>query len=382
MDPVGALKDAIEAVDPEVILPCDDRAVGHLHQLHARAIQAGKSFARIAELIERSLGAPSSYPIVDSRIRLIDCAREEGIATPATRLVTSSQELRDGLADLPFPWVLKADGSWGGHGVRIAPNRIQAAQAFEHLARPLTTPRLIKRLVVDRDPYWLQSWWRSVKPAVVVQSHISGRPANCAVFCWKGELLAGLAVEVIAAQGVTGSATVVKIVDSPGMISAAERLAKRLQLSGIFGLDFMIEDGTNDLYLIEMNPRSTPLAHLQLGPGHDLIAALSAELLGPPVRQSLSVTGNPMIAYFPQAWRWDPKSDFLNSSFCDVPWEEPELVQDLLKMPWPDRGVLARISNYFRRQRFEDRASTRGGRFQAAIVTPSSSKDHGHHAGT
>jgi predicted ATP-grasp superfamily ATP-dependent carboligase len=54
------------------------------------------------------------------------------------------------------------------------------------------------------------------------------------------------------------------------MMFAAERLAHRLDLSGFFGLDFMIEDNTETTYPIEMNPRCTQFCHLQLGKGRDI----------------------------------------------------------------------------------------------------------------
>jgi ATP-grasp domain len=363
-DPLGSLARAIESVDPDVIVPSDDRAVGHLHQLHASASGAGASGTRICSLIERSLGSPASYPVVASRFNLIACAREEGIRTPDTRLLPEAGDSIQGMQGLMPPWVLKADGSWGGHGVRIAHNREQAERFLAELAHPLSTARFLKRLIANRDPYWFQAWRHQYQPAVVVQSHIVGRPANCAVACWNGELLAGLAVEVIAAQGVTGSATVVRAVEGSEMILAASRLARRLSLSGFFGLDFMIEDGTRDLYLIEMNPRCTPLSHLSLGPRRDLVAALNSRLEGDETPDSPAVTQNDTIAYFPQAWHWDPDSNLLKTSFCDVPSEEPELVKELLRTPWPDRSILARLTNQFRGLRFEDRASARGGVFE------------------
>jgi hypothetical protein len=377
MDPLGSLTSAIESVDPEIIIPCDDRAVGHLHQLHARAAGKGASGAKICALIERSLGGPESYPIVGSRFDLIQCAREEGIRTPDTRLVTRPEDLIHGHQGIALPWVLKTDGSWGGHGVRIVHNREQAQRFFAVFAQSLGMARFVKRLIVDRDPYWFGTWWRQTKPTVIAQSYVAGRPANCAVVCSKGKVLASLAVEVIAAQGVTGSATVVRSVESPEMMSAAKRLARRLNMSGFFGLDFMIEDGSHDAYLIEMNPRCTPLSHLSLGAGRDLLTALTAQVTGEALREVPPVTQNDVIAYFPQAWRWNPSSEFLKTSFCDVPWEEPDLVQELLKMPWPDRSILARISNHFRGLRFEDRASARGGVFEPATAARNSREDHG-----
>jgi thioesterase domain-containing protein len=366
LDPIRSLRTAIEAVDADFVIPCDDRGVTHLHDLHARELARLPSGTKVTALIEKSLGSPESYAVVSSRHELLTIAQQEGIRIPGTELVTAASQLRPANTPLRPPWVLKADSSWGGHGVRMADDALQSEELFSELSRPLATARFIKRLIVDRDPYWLQTWLQRTKPAVIVQSHIQGRPANSAVLCWKGEVIAGIAAEVAIAQGVTGPATIVRIVDRPEMLVPAERLARRLGLSGFFGFDFMIEDGTGDVFLIEMNARCTPLSHLQLGSGRDLIAALSARLSNTPLREEAPVTDRDIIAYFPQAWHWDPASELLQSSFQDVPSEEPELVQDLLQLPWPDRSVLARLANMVRRTTFKDRA-LRGGVFESAM---------------
>jgi len=362
-DPIASLKNAIQVSLPDVIVPCDDRAVEHLHLLHAQT--AGSPERDIAELIERSLGSAASFSIAGSRSGLMAAAVEQGIRVPTTWQVSSVEDLKT--AQVPFPWMLKSDGSWGGHGVRLVESREEAERAYAELAQPLPTARFLKRLLVNRDPYWVQNWRGRTKPSVVAQAFVHGRPANMAASCWRGELLDAISAEVVQAQGTTGSATVVRIVESPEAVRSAQLLASRLGLSGFFGLDFMIEEKTGDSYLIEMNPRCTPLSHLALGEGRDPLAAFAARLSGKPARARQPLTKDDRIAYFPQAWHWDPNSEFLNTSFCDVPYSEPELVQDLLQVPWPDRSLLARMVNHLRRDRFEDRRA-RGGFFQAALA--------------
>src|SRR5229473_461851 len=90
--PSSSLISAIEAVDPDIIIPCDDRAVDHLHQLCARC--PGVSPSKIASLIERSLGLPASYPIVSARYSLMKVAAEERIRVAATRLVSTVEDLK------------------------------------------------------------------------------------------------------------------------------------------------------------------------------------------------------------------------------------------------------------------------------------------------
>jgi hypothetical protein len=344
--PLESLRAAIEQAQPQVIIACDDRGVQHLHELYARARGMGSSGNNLAALIERSLGAPESYAIVSSRDDLLRIARDEGLRVPDMRVVTSLADIKAWDTGQSPPWVLKADGTWGGRGVKIAHTPEQAERFFQDLTRLFGMGRVIKRLCVNRDPFWLRPWWQHSKPQVIAQSHIQGRPANCAVVCWEGKVLAGFGVEVVSADGLTGPASVVRVVDNAEMMLCAERIARRLSLSGFFGLDFMIEDRSGDAYLIEMNPRCTPLCHLQLGQGRDMVGALWAQLSGQPTPETPSVTTREMIAYFPQAWT--SKSEFLQLSYQDIPQGEPELIQELLA-PWPDRSFLFRASNWLHR---------------------------------
>jgi hypothetical protein len=334
--PVESLIAAIEATNPEIIIPCDDRGVEHLHELFLRAD------TKLAALIERSLGSPESYGAVSSRYELLRIAKAEGLLVPDMILVKGPDDLKSWQQEHALPWVLKADGTFGGLGVKIAQSREQAERFFSELSRPQRTMRVARRLIVNRDPFWLRPWWKRSRASVIVQSHIQGRPANCAVACWNGRVLAGISVEVVGWDGTTGPASVVRVIDNPAMMFAAEQIAQRLKLSGFFGLDFMIEDGSRDTYLIEMNPRCTPLSHLQLGEGRDLVSALWAQLSGERCPKIPAVTHKDLIAYFPQAW--ETQGELFDSSFQDVPRDEPDLVRELLH-PWPNRTFLFRLAS-------------------------------------
>jgi len=110
-------------------------------------------------------------------------------------------------------------------------------------------------------------------------------------------------------------------------MSAAEKIARRLNLSGLCGLDFMLEAATGHAYLIEINPRSTQVGHLSLGPGRDIPAALFAAVTGQEPHTAAPLTTNDTIALFPQEWIRDSASPYLRSAYHDVPWEEPELIR-------------------------------------------------------
>src|SRR5262249_32012336 len=77
---LACLRSAVDVERPDVIVPCDDGVVAQLHALHAEEPAA-------REVIERSLGAPGSFSVVASRYRVLDAARELGIAVPETRRI-------------------------------------------------------------------------------------------------------------------------------------------------------------------------------------------------------------------------------------------------------------------------------------------------------
>jgi hypothetical protein len=162
---------------------------------------------------------------------------------------------------------------------------------------------------------------------VNAQAFVAGREATSLVACSKGKVLAGLHFEVLLKQDAGGPATVLRSIENEEMSTAAEKMARRLELSGLHGFDFMLEAATGNAYLIEINPRATQVGHLALGPGHDLPAALSAALSGEAVQAAPRVTENDTIALFPQEWIRNPESPFLQSGYHDVPWEEADLIR-------------------------------------------------------
>jgi carbamoylphosphate synthase large subunit len=336
--PLAALENAVRRARPSLIVPCDDRSASHLHELHARS-----DTAESAALIERSLGYPDGFDTAEQRCKVIDLAREIGVRAPEMVAVRAPEDLYAALVRVGLPAVVKVDGTWGGHGVFVVHTADEALRVFQRLQRPLSGASAIKRLLVDRDPYSLRPWLRGDRPLVNVQRFVAGRPANSAVFCWEGEVLASIAVEVLSSRSALSASTVVRVVDNREMIDTSTKLVRRLRLSGFCGFDFMIENGTGAAHLIEMNTRSTPISHLALGPGRDLVAAGATRLLGTAVPPA-PVTANDMIAFFPQAWQHDPQSTLLRDAYHDVPWEEPDLIRELVKPPWPDRGWAARLS--------------------------------------
>jgi hypothetical protein len=308
----------------------------------------GDCWSGTTALIERSLGPSASRAIVSSRYELLDIARQEGVRVPRTCRVTTVGELEAWQSSEPLPWILKADGTWGGVGVKVIRSREGIERTFRQLNKISGLSRAIKRLLVNRDPFWFRPWWNRTRRPMVAQSYIQGRPANCSVVCWNGSVLGVICVEVVHSDGLTGPANVVRVIENSEMKFAAESIASRLKLSGFFGLDFVIEEGSNSAYLIEMNPRTTPPCHIRLNRGRDLAGALWSQLAGQPRPGEEPETQSEMIAYFPQPAAY--KHDLLQDCFHDVPRGEPELVRELLH-PFPEQTLLFRLVKWLTRYR-------------------------------
>lgn len=341
LQPLRSLHRAIREVMPDLIIPCDDRAVRHMHRLFTR-VSEGDVRKRLA----RSLSPAEEFSLIESRVDLLMLARDSGVPVPDTQPVTSQGDLATWGATHPLPWVLKSDGSWAGMGVRVVATLAEAMQAFQEMRRPVSARFVMGQCLLEWDFFWLTPWLTRERPTISVQQHIPGRAANCAIACWHGELLAGVAVETVASRSTTEPATIVRVVEGTDMLQSAERVVRALQLTGLVGFDFQLHAETGAPYLLELNSRAVPLCHLPLGEGRDLAHALTSRLSKQPSAPRPAVTPNQLIAYFPDAITQDPSNPMLPVAYHDVPWDERALLLALLRPPsrwqrWIVQGVRA-----------------------------------------
>ena len=324
--PILSFEKAISDAKSDLIIPGDDLATQHLHEVYHRMNRNGKAGEAICALIERSLGSPESFAVVYARTRFMELAQEEGVRVPKTEVISNLEGLRKWVASKGFPTALKTDGSWGGEGVRISHTSKGAERAFRSLANPPLLAMAVKRALTNRDTTLVWPSLLHCHPTVNAQVFVPGREATSTVACWKGNVLAALHFEVLNKVDSTGPATVLRLIENAEMSAATEKMVRRLNLSGIQGFDFMREAQTGNAYLIEINPRTTQVGHLMFGPGRDLPAALYAAVSGEAVHATPKVTDKDAIAIFPQEWIRDSASPFLQSAYHDVPWEAPKLV--------------------------------------------------------
>jgi hypothetical protein len=274
-------------------------------------------------------------------------------------VVKNVRQLRATVAGARFPLVLKRDESAGGQGVRIVTNAKEAERNFIELRLAGGRTMALMRTLDRRDASYLARFFKP-NPAIILQEYIKGRPANRAVVCCQGRVLAGLSVEALQTSGPTRLASVVHIIDSPDMTEAAAFLVQRLGLSGFVGFDFMIGAGSGQAYLLEMNGRPTPISHIALDGPSDMISALAQPFA---VTRKVPNVDSPIVALFPQeVWR-DPKSGYLRSAYHDVPQHAAEFVTFYADpvAPEPESRLQQVASRYVRGRRSDPKVGRSAG---------------------
>jgi glutathione synthase/RimK-type ligase-like ATP-grasp enzyme len=334
--PRGSLEAALLRLQPDMVIPCDERTVRDLH-----AIWRQTPHRPIKSLIEKSTAPAASFQTITSRAALLALAQEHGVRVPPSMPLRDVKDLERWTAQNEAPFVLKADGSWAGFGVRIISNASAAGDAYQRMTRRASGRLAVRESLLEGNHFFIRSWLRRERPAMSVQGYVDGWPANIGVTCWQGEVLAAVCAESVSTTSATGPSTVARIIQNPEMLDTAQRVVRALGLSGMIGFDFMIEAATGAAYLIEMNPRNTPICAVRLGPGRDLAEALVARIAERPTRERPPRTERDIVVFFPDTWRDDPANHFLHSGYHDVPWEQPELVRVLMKPELRERyGVL------------------------------------------
>ncbi len=344
LDSIESLYEAITASAPDLLVPCDDFVVWQLHELH-------RTRPEIRPLIERSLGAAGSYDTVSSRGEFMKVVEELGLRAPRTCELATAADLRDWFSiqsarggPNSARGVLKLDWTCAGKGVRMVGSLAEAEKAFAEMTRqPHSVGVALGRWLLNHDALALWKWSRHKRQQVTIQEFIPGRPANLLMACQDGKVLGSLTAEVLFAHDTTGSSLAVQLIENKEILTAAKRIAERLQLSGFHGLDFILEEGTGLPYLLELNPRCTQLGHLPVGGRGDLAGALARAFTGAPMPKNHLSIFNKKIAFFPEAILSDPKFPDLDTAYIDVPWEDPNLVRELMSRNWGGLSWPARV---------------------------------------
>lgn len=307
-NPLHALDAAVRQFQPDWVLPgCDSAAYLLEAIVHTEA--EGRwplGNADLPALIRRSLGNGATPPKRLSKHDNLAMARALGLTVPAQHLVQNEGQAVAAALQMGWPVVLKADQGSAGTTVRICQQESDLRRDFTALAQLVPHQRL------------------------AVQSFVAGAIAMCA-----GVAVAGRLLESVPAHKLhtypksTSPCSAYEVIEHAGMTDALARMVQAHHFTGFCAIDVILEAGSGTPYLLEFNPRPTPLSASAVLHGHDMCAALFAHLRGLPYQRAPALIPQKTVALFPNEWLRDPGSPHLNQGHHDVPHDDPVLMQAL-----------------------------------------------------
>jgi hypothetical protein len=314
LNPFAVKTSAVRAMNefkPQAVIAGDDEMALVLRDLARNPPPDLEAVARGA--LHHSPGASPSQSAAFDRAAGLTLARSLGVPTPPIESLEGEAPLP---SDFPFPAFLKEDGSWGGRGVRWVEDRRALREAVGRAKARAPFLWAAKRFLINGDNAAWSSATRT--PTLSLQKAVEGHPATVSLACWQGEVLAFVGLEVLQTAFERGPATVVRRIRHPDITLAVRKLIPALGLSGLVGLDFMIEESTGRAFLIEVNPRATPTAHLTDDAGRSLAQCLFNRMNGlAPPRSYRSLAGQ-IVTLVPGEERRDPHSHWLSGNTTDL----------------------------------------------------------------
>lgn len=322
---------AVRRWKPDIVIPLDDVASNLLRNLALNL----PLHDPLKDLVETSLGRPAGYAAESSRAELMRVASLAGVRVPRFHIATDESAALRTAADWGYPVVLKAEHTCGGTGVVIVPDA-------EAMRSALTAPSGLAATWqrwrhAGRDWMWnFAGVVTNQAAAPVMQALIRGVPAMRTVAAWDGQVLAGVSFQAEHTHPApTGASTMVRHIEHPEMEAAVRRLVEVLGCSGFVSFDFMLDDMGGAAHLIEMNPRPIGTTHLGGLFGHNVVAALLAQLQGKPITEAAATNGPVrLVALFPKELERDPFAvDRLRSTMVlhDVPFDDPAILSAYMR---------------------------------------------------
>jgi hypothetical protein len=337
--PVESLLDALRESGAALVIPCDSVAVRHLHALYAQLPATPEGMVS-AQVIQRSLGDPAAYLLIDSRHEVQTAARAEGLPAAESFAIGRTTDLGALAQSVSFPWVVKADYSWGGRGTGVVHSLAEAGSFIRLVGAPPSLAMAAKQSLINSDRAALGDWLHAKRTGLSAQRPVSGPRATAAVACWRGTVLAMIAVEVVSPPQHPEAPAVVRIMENEQMEKTVKRVTDRLGLCGFHNFDFILDTESGVASLTEFNSYCAEPAHLNAGPGRDLVDAFCRKWLERPAAAQPAVHSEPLVAYYPRAWATDPSDPILSTGAYDTPVEDPQLAKRMMQLVRRDRRYL------------------------------------------
>lgn len=307
---VAPFIEAVRQLRPQWVVPLDELSSQVLQQIGIGRLHGADQPlpTDVVELVRRSLGNPSAYPLFAVRRRAFETARAASIPTAVQADVATLESCLEFAQAQGYPVVLKQEASRGGVGTYILDN--------EAALRDFASAQLGR----GGSPW-------------VAQGFIPGGLGMHAVFADRGRVLAQASAVQLQRRSsrVTAPSSVVTLLAHEEMAASCAAFVEASGSSGFHGWDFQL-DGAGKAWMIEHNPRPISISHLGHLLGSDMCRALATVCGVAADGPVQGAAAEPcQVALFPDEWQRDPHSPMLHEAFHDAPWDDQPLLKALLQ---------------------------------------------------
>ncbi len=313
----------------DFIIPGCDKTVSYFNDIIKRKRISFFLLAKLKKLIIKSCNTKDAYEILSNKSKLQNLAVSLNILTPRNIICNTKSDLLQNITTRNFPIVLKKDFGVAGDGVRICNNANEVELAFNDLKSNLYSPSLGYKLKVITSNL-LALPVDSKNSGLSVQDYIEGIPVMHGVFASRGKVLSSITLLKITCYPTkTSPSSVVQVIKHKTISESCERIIAKTNVSGFLSFDFILDD-KNQAYLLECNPRPTPVSHLSHLCGGNLCAMLKVHF----GIETEEINPYPELQYeyialFPNELKRDPESKFLKEGYHDIPFEDREILKSL-----------------------------------------------------
>jgi len=317
----------LEKWNPDIVIPGDEYAITILQHIS----EAGFSFPlslkwkRQAHLIRKSLGNPQFWSVIRSKFEIQRIAAELDILTPENQNVNSIEDIFSYIGKYGYPVVLKKDTSVSGWGTYICRTHDEVIRMYEENGSIVKVNSRYPFLGKLLRGFGRINYWHVVKH-FNVQRYIKGIPMTHIFSALNGEIKSQVSARVICNKPPNGPSSVVQFVKNEQIRQVAVKLIRKVGFTGFGCLDFMMEDDTQKIYLLEFNPRPTALCHLAKKVGINLFSAMRDSLTNRVIDEKSEPNKELTIALYPQEIMRDPNSKYVTTCYHDVPYKDNGLM--------------------------------------------------------
>lgn len=300
----------VKAEKPDILIPGCEAAVRFFQVVmaSARGQELSAQAAAVLALVRVAVGTGLHAHATLSKTAMHALCLEWGLSVPRQLPVRSAQDAVTAAASLGYPLVLKGEHGFAGQQVRICRDPQELLWAYQDLHRA--------------DP----------GKHIDAQQYVRGTVAMCAGVAKDGSLLDSVfAFKRNTHPGATGPCSVFEFADDARAAFMLAALVHQLGFTGLCSIDLMKEEGTGNLFVLELNPRPVPLSSLGHLVGHDLCGALARAFGSQHADAQLDADHRPQfVALFPNEWTRNPDSLWLHIAHHDVPWDDPPLLKAII----------------------------------------------------